>query len=113
MTKTELIEFSLTFSGASADSPFPDDFDSVVLRHSDNGKWFGLIMKLGSDDVVNLKNEPMNSEFLRSVYTGVTPAYHMNKVHWNTVYLNSDVPDEEIMNMVSQSFELTRKKKRR
>ena len=113
MTKEKLIEYALTFSGAAADSPFEDDFETVVLRHSDTGKWFGLIMLHDGKYIVNLKCEPLNAEFLRDVYKGVIPAYHMNKIHWNSVYLDSDVPDEEIFTMVGASFELTQKKRGR
>lgn len=113
MTKDELIEYALTLSGAAADSPFENDDETVVLRHSDSGKWFGIIMKLGEDHIVNLKCEPMNADFLRSVYKGVTPAYHMNKVHWNSVYLGSDVPDDEIKRMTDDSFFLTKSKPKR
>lgn len=113
MTKEQLIEYALTFSGAAADRPFEGDTETVVLRHSDTGKWFGIIMKLDGRDIVNLKCEPDNADFLRSVYKGVIPAYHMNKVHWNTVYLDSDVPDEELESMVNGSFMLTSKKKRK
>ncbi|MBQ2823074.1 MAG: MmcQ/YjbR family DNA-binding protein [Oscillospiraceae bacterium] len=110
MTREQLTEYALTLCGAGADCPFEDDTDTVVLRHTDTGKWFGLIMNLKGRDVVNLKCEPMNAEFLRDIYEGVIPAYHMNKKHWNTVYLQSDVPDDEIKLMTDSSFELTRKK---
>ena len=112
MKRSELIEHALTLCGASADNPF-EDGDTVVLRHSDTGKWFGLIMTLDGKDIVNLKCEPLNAEFLRSVYEGVIPAYHMNKVHWNSVYLESDVPDDEIRLMTDMSFELTMKRSKR
>ena len=69
-------------------------------------------MEYRGKTVVNLKCEPMESDFLRSVFKGVIPAYHMNKVHWNTVFLESDVPDEEIERMTLTSFALTDKKKR-
>jgi predicted DNA-binding protein (MmcQ/YjbR family) len=40
----------------------------------------------------------------------VTEAYHMNKVHWITLYLDSDVPTEEIEDLTLRSFELTKSK---
>lgn len=112
MTREQLMEHALTLCGASADNPF-EEGDTVVLRHTDTGKWFGLIMKLNGRDIVNLKCEPLNAEFLRSIYRGVIPAYHMNKVHWNSVYLDWDVPDDEIKLMIDTSFELTMKKSKR
>lgn len=113
MTRDEYLEYCGTIVGAALDKPFPDDKDSVAARHIDTLKWFGLVMLLDGKDIVNLKCEPMEAEFLRSAYSGVIPAYHMNKVHWNTVFLASDVPDDEIFRMTMNSFELTAKRKKR
>lgn len=113
MTRDEYLEYCGTISGAALDKPFPDDNTSVAARHTDTLKWFGLIMQLDGRDIVNLKCEPMEAEFLRSAYSGVIPAYHMNKVHWNSVFLDSDVPDEEIFRMTLNSYELTSKMKKR
>lgn len=113
MTKNEYLEFCGTIAAAVSDTPFEDDAESVVIRHRDTRKWFALVMRLNGKDIVNLKCEPMEADFLRNAYEGVIPAYHMNKVHWNTVFLESDVPDEEIRRMTENSFELTMKKKQR
>ena len=112
MTKEEYLEFCGNLGGAVLDSPFSDDFESVVARHSAGRKWFALVMKLGEKWVVNLKCNPLEADFLRKIYEGVIPAYHMNKTHWNTVFLDSDVPRAEIERMTLSSFELTEKKSR-
>lgn len=112
MTKEKYIEFCKTILGTSIDNPFPNDYETYVVRHIVNKKWFALIMELNGKAVVNLKCEPMQADFLREIYTGVIPAYHMNKIHWNTVYLDSDVPNEEIVRMTMDSFGLTDKKKK-
>lgn len=109
MTRDEYMEYCKTIVGASSDTPF-EDSDIIIVRHTDTRKWFAAIMKLDGKDIVNLKCEPMEADFLRSAYEGVTPAYHMNKTHWNTVYLESDVPREEIINMTEKSFALTAQK---
>ena len=113
MTRNEYIEYLETIAGASLDTPFDDDGESVVARHRDTRKWFALIMKLNDKDIVNLKCEPMEADFLRDAYKGVIPGYHMNKTHWNTVYLDSDVPDEEIKRMTDVSYSLTMKVKKK
>lgn len=110
MTREEYIEYCKTIAGASLDNPFEDLSEAVVVRHSDTRKWFALIMEVNGRDAVNLKCEPMEADFLRNAYEGITAGYHMNKTHWNTVYLESDVPREEIENMTMKSFELTMKK---
>lgn len=42
VTMESCIEFALTFPGAVADAPF--DEDTIVLRHRDSRKWFGLLI---------------------------------------------------------------------
>lgn len=113
MTREELTEFILTLPDAVTDQPFNEDFNSTVARHGSTRTWFALMMNVGGREMVNLKCDPQESEFLRKVFEGVIPAYHMNKVHWNSVYLDSDVPAEEIRRMVRNSFELTQKKSRK
>lgn len=110
MTKEEYIKFCKNLGGAEVDNPFNEDFETTVARHSDTGKWFALVMEYQGKAVVNLKCDPMEADFLRKVFKGVIPAYHMNKVHWNTVFLDSDVPVEEIERMTLNSFALTDKK---
>ena len=112
MTRQEYLDYCGTISSAVMDTPF-DEAETVALRHRDTRKWFGLVMEHGGRVIVNLKCEPMEADFLRQAYEGVIPAYHMNKTHWNTVYLDSDVPDEEIFRMTMVSFELTKKKVKR
>lgn len=43
---------------------------------------------------------------LRDIFEGVIPGYHMSKVHWNTVILDSDVPSGEIERMMDSSYTL-------
>ena len=110
MNRRELIEYCLTYPDAYEDYPFDDIPDSAeawtVMRHRLNKKSFAFIYDHGGL-CINLKCEPMHADFLRQIYHGVTPAYHMNKEHWNAIRLNSDVPDEELYSMIEQSYRLT------
>lgn len=65
-----------------------------VFRHSNNRKWFAVVMdvpknKLGLEgadalDVVNLKCDPILIGSLRKEL-GIFPAYHMSKANWVSV----------------------------
>ena len=44
MNKEEIIKYCLTLENTYKDSPFPDDFESVTMKHLKNKKWFALIM---------------------------------------------------------------------
>ncbi len=110
MTRDEVIACCLTFPDAAADAPF--DNDAVVIRRRSNRRWFALLLTVDGRDAVNLKCEPRRAELYRGVYQDVLPGWHMNKQHWNTVELCSDVPPEEIEKMVQMSFRLTAPKVR-
>ncbi len=55
---------------------------------------------------LNLKCEPLRADFLRRAFDWVTPGYHMNKSHWNTIVLGL-VPEADVKNMIGDSFRLT------
>ena len=113
MTKDKYLDFCRSIGGAEVDQPFESDFDTYVVRHVTNRKWFALLMFHDNRWIVNLKCDPIEADFLRKVYEGVFPAYHMNKTHWNSVALESDVPAEELERMTLSSFSLTDKKQHR
>lgn len=83
------------------------------MRQANKGKWFALVFEKDGKLCINLKCEPMEADFLRSVYKDVIPAWHMNKTHWNTVTLGGDVPEEALFDMIQNSFDLTKPKARR
>ncbi len=109
MTRRELITLCLSYPGVVEDYPFHDDVADpnawAVLRHGPGQKAFAFIFERGGL-CVNLKCEPMQADFLRKVYPGVQPAYHMNKQHWNSVYPDT-LPVEELRAMLNDSYRLT------
>ena len=121
MTKQQFFEYCLNTYGTSPDYPFDEVFETAVLRHADNRKWYAIVMrvprrKFGFDndeaiDVVNLK---LPTEMFGSfgATDGVYPAYHMNKLHWISVLL-PDAPDDVVQFLVNVSFEATKAKRKR
>lgn len=107
MTKEELIEYFKAYQNSEVDCPWENDDFSTVARHTLNRKWYAVILDHGGKTVVNLKCDKLQSEFLRCKYKGIYPAYHMNKTHWNSVVLQSDVEDELIRSLVDLSYEIT------
>lgn len=111
MTKRELIDYCLTYPSAYEDYPFDDD--NAVMRHSGNKKMFALVFEKDGIAYINLKCEPMRADFLRSVFESVTPGWHMNKVHWNTIAMGGDVSEGDLHDMIQHSFDLTKPKVRK
>jgi predicted DNA-binding protein (MmcQ/YjbR family) len=103
----------LILPAAYEDYPF-DDPDEVgawaVMRHRANRKGFAHIFERNGKLCVNLKCDPIEADFLRQAYRDITPAYHMNKTHWNTVTLGGDVPEHELERMIGHSYDLIKPK---
>lgn len=116
MNRTELEEYIQNTYSAEPDYPWVKYPDYEVFRHSNNKKWFALIMdvpknKLGLQgeevlQVVNLKCDPI---LLGSLLKdkGFFPAYHMSKANWITVSLDGSVEDEKLKILLDMSFEAT------
>ena len=121
MRKQSFLSYCSGTYGTSPDYPFDEDFETAVLRHSDNRKWYALVMrvsrrKLGFDsneviDVVNLKL-PVEMFGSFGATDGVCPAYHMNKLHWISVLL-PDAPEDVVQFLVNVSFEATKTTKKK
>ena len=113
MEKGTYLDWCRSIPDVIIDQPFEGDFDTFIVRHADTKKWFAAILAHDGRWMVNLKCDPIESEFLQSVYQGVTPGYHMNKIHWISVYFESDVPDELLKQLTIASFRLTDKRKKK
>jgi len=115
MNRQELIDFCLTFPAVYEDYPFDDITDPgkwTVMRHRTNRKSFAFIYERHGNLYVNMKCDPFEADFLRRAFADVTPGYHMNKTHWNTVTLGGDVPDGDLMLMIERSYDLIKPRRR-
>lgn len=55
---------------------------------------------------ITLKSEPSESEFLRQQYSDILPGYYMNKVHWNSIKADGNVPDDLLKELLDKSYGL-------
>ena len=109
MKREEIIQYCLSLPNTYEDYPFPEDNVSVTMKHIKNNKWFALIMKVNDKLYLNVKTNPDYSDILRSAYSYIIPAYHMNKEHWNTIIVDENVDKELVEELIDQSYELTKK----
>jgi predicted DNA-binding protein (MmcQ/YjbR family) len=99
--RNDIHTYCLSLPGASADFPF----DSEVEVYRVGNKIFAL---MGHEEplFINLKCEPELAQELRRAYEGIKPGYHMNKEHWNSIDLNSDVSLDVLKGLVERSYNL-------
>jgi predicted DNA-binding protein (MmcQ/YjbR family) len=102
MTPEELRRHCLCFPGAEETFPFAPGVSVFKVE----GKMFAL-SRLGADSLsVSLKCEPTLAEQLREAHAAVTPGYHLNKRHWNTVLVDGSLPDQMVRDLVEDSYDL-------
>ena len=77
-------------------------------RYQIGEKLFAAICKdaTGLRDILTLKLDPMDGDFLRSQYEDIIPGHYMNKVHWNSIYLDGCVPEEIMKEMIEKSYHI-------
>ena len=91
--------------------------DTAILRHENNQKWYVVLMRIswdklekgreGTVEAVNLKQDQVSDLLVKK---GIYPAFHMNKHYWISVPLDDSLSDEELLELIEKSWNLTLKK---
>lgn len=95
--------------GSREDFPFGPD----IYVYKSNDKVFAILTEREHQVRINLKADPTEALMLRQMFSAVTPGYHMNKKHWNTLLLDGTIPDNEVVRQIEQSWLLVQPKRRR
>ncbi len=92
----------LGFPGAEETYPFSPE--NSVFKVS--GKIFAIARLDQAPPRISLKCEPELAVHLRADHAAITPGYHLNKRHWNTVVVDGTVPGQMLRDMVEDSYDL-------
>ena len=94
--------------------------DTAVLRHEGNQKWYAVLMRIPWDklekgreglvEAVNLKHDQVADLLSKK---GIYPAFHMNKRYWLSLALDDSLQDEEVIELIERSWNLTVKNQRK
>ena len=101
MTIEDFRTYCLNKKGVEESFPF----DETTLVFKVMGKIFALT-DLEGEFSINLKCKPEIALELREHYPSVVPGYHMNKNHWNTVYVDGSIDDHLIYSWINDSYNL-------
>ena len=102
MDLPEAIDQCLSFPGAEESTPFGPD----TLVFKVGGKIFAITDPNDFPPRMNLKCNPARSISLREEYESITPGYHMNKQHWNTVIIDGSLPQKLVAELILHSYDL-------
>lgn len=95
-------EGAVAFCGSmrAATEGYPFGTEALVFKVG--GKIFAIVV----EDSISLKCDPHLALALREDFAAVTPGYHLNKRHWNTIRLDGSVPDEVLRDWIEDSYDL-------
>jgi predicted DNA-binding protein (MmcQ/YjbR family) len=103
VTAAALRRACLAMPGAIEDFPFGPE--NSVFKVA--GRIFALSPLGRSRPLrISLKCEPGLAEQLRVSHPAITPGYHLNKRHWNTIVLDGSLPDAMVRDMIEDSYDL-------
>ncbi len=102
MDEQALRDYCLSQKGAGENFPFGDDVRVFKVM----GKMFALIPVGEKPPSISLKCDPHWALVLRETYPAITPGYHLNKQHWNSVAVDGTIPDDEVYEMIDHSYKL-------
>jgi predicted DNA-binding protein (MmcQ/YjbR family) len=99
-----ILEHCLKKKGVTEEFPFGDE----TFVYKVMGKMF-LLTDMNPPFSINIKCDPETAIELRERYPAVTPGYHMNKKHWNTVEIDGSIPPKLLLSWINDSYILAAK----
>jgi predicted DNA-binding protein (MmcQ/YjbR family) len=82
-------------------------------RYMVGGKLYAAVCQPGPQykgydnrELASLKCEPMLAELLRAEYPDVIPGFYMDKLNWNSIFLDGAVPDEVLRDLCDRAYSL-------
>lgn len=97
-----LHEYALAKPGALWD--YKESWDAQ--RYFLHGKIFALLVRNKTGTLLNLKCAPYLSLNYRERYPTVLPGWHMNKLHWISLFLKERTPEHICRELVDISYDL-------
>ena len=102
MNIEEIREYCLSKPAVTEGLPFND----TALVFKVVGKMFALLDLSEEARGLTLKCDPELAIELREQHSEVTPAWHFNKTHWNTVDPTGSVLADKIKEWIDHSYDL-------
>ncbi len=110
--KDRIVNFVINEYDNKLEYLWPDTPDCGIIRHNENKKWYFVLMNININKIVANSNKNEFIIVLRSNKEkdniNIFPGYHMNKKNWITIILDDSLKDEEVFELIKESYELTK-----
>jgi predicted DNA-binding protein (MmcQ/YjbR family) len=102
MKLEQIRKYLLSKKGTTEELPFGPD----ALVFKVYGKMYALIAWEDNPIYISMKCDPDRAVALRETYPAIKPAYHFNKTHWNMVYIDGTLTNDQITELIDHSYDL-------
>ena len=106
MTLKQIRKYLLSKRETTEELPFGPE----ALVYKVAGKMYALIAWEDDPIYISMKCDPDRAVALRASYSAIKPAYHFNKTHWNMVYIDGTLTDDQVTELIDHSYNLVVKK---
>lgn len=123
-TRNDVLDYVKNTFSTNPEYLWKNDNVSAVLRNTNGGKWYGILMRVNPDklgiqkqtnkpcDILNVKCDKLMLGSLL-LQEGFYPAYHMSKTSWVTILLDEKTSAEQVEFLINSSYTLTSKKEKK
>lgn len=105
MNIEEIRFFCLSFKGVTEEMPF----GPTTAVYKVMGKIFLFLPLDAETQSIAVKNTPEKNVELRADYDAITGAFHLNKLHWNSITLESNIKSDLVRELITESYDIVKK----
>ncbi|ADW75660.1 MULTISPECIES: MmcQ/YjbR family DNA-binding protein [Rahnella] len=102
MTSSELLTYCMGKPGAEQSVENQRGANQVKVGDA----MFAMVCEIDGREAISLKTSPELAEQLRAAHPDIVPGDHLNKAHWNTVFLDGSLPDSQFYYLIDDSYQL-------
>ena len=102
MTISEILQYCMSKPGA--EQSVHSDWKATQIKVGD--VLFAMVKEVEGRPAASLKTSPELAEQLRAAHPDIVPGDHLNKAHWNTVFLDGSLPDSQFYYLIDDSYPL-------
>ncbi|KAA8727515.1 MAG: MmcQ/YjbR family DNA-binding protein [Ewingella americana] len=102
MTNEELLDYCLGKPGAEATQNTQRGANQIKVADV----MFAMFCECNGRQAISLKTSAELADDLRAKHECVIPGDKLNKAHWNTIYIDGDLPDSQFYYLIDSSYQL-------
>jgi predicted DNA-binding protein (MmcQ/YjbR family) len=102
MNNSALLEYCMAKPGAHQSDQ--NQWQASQIKVGD--VMFAMVCEVQGRPALAIKSSPELAESLREQHPEIVPCEHLNKAHWNAVFLDGNLPNSQFYHLIDSSYRL-------